>query len=149
MIPSLAAARGREEDMHRLLSIIILGFLGLVTSAVVLVAPAAADDPMQESCQQADGKDRIAACTRPIDSRKFKGADLAWLYGLRGRAYENAEVDRAIADYTQALRIRPKDDVFEKLSVYTLRGQAFRAKGQLDRAIEDFTRSIGVEDAVH
>src|SRR5215471_3458382 len=140
MTRSLVAGEG---DMHRLLSIIF----GLVTSAVVLAAPAAADD--KETCHRGDSsKDKIPACTRAIDSRKFRGEDLAWLYSLRGTAYAEAEDqnhDRAIADYTQALRIRPKDDIFDGLSVYTLRGQALRAKGQLDRAIEDFTRSTGAD----
>ena len=87
----------------------------LVMAAGVLVVPAAANDV--ESCRNVgpgslrDG-DRIAPCTRAIESRKFGGKTLAQLYYARATAsLHTNNYDRAIEDFTEALRLRPKDDI--------------------------------------
>jgi tetratricopeptide (TPR) repeat protein len=116
----------------------------LLMAAGVLAVPAAATD--MEGCRSGKFEDRIPACTRAIASRKFKGENLALLYAERGRAYFFAErdYDRAIADYNQALRIRPKDDIFAHDSVFAIRAEAFRGKGELDRAIADLTQALRI-----
>ena len=48
-----------------------------------------------------------------------------------------AGVYRAIADYTEAIRLDPKNAV-----AYSNRGVALKCKGKIDEAIADFNRSI-------
>src|ERR1700761_9583648 len=73
----------------------------LVTFAMLLsMRPAAADDA--DTCTHGSGDDRIAACTRAINSGRWTGSGLAWAYLNRGKAYrDKADYDRAIQDYDQ------------------------------------------------
>ena len=59
-------------------------------------------------------------------------------FGIRGRAYsKKRNVGEAIADYTEAIRLNPKDD-----SAFYFRGEAYRQKADYDRAIADYTEAI-------
>ncbi|MDR2700912.1 MAG: CHAT domain-containing protein [Spirochaetaceae bacterium] len=58
----------------------------------------------------------------------------------QGIAHYNAgDYDSAIADYTQAIALEPKD-----YYAYNNRGLAYVAKGELDRAIADYTQAIAL-----
>ena len=57
------------------------------------------------------------------------------------RAYrDKGDTDRAIADYTEAIRLDPKFAI-----AYNNRGLAYRDKGDTDRAIADFTEAIRLD----
>jgi tetratricopeptide (TPR) repeat protein len=79
---------------------------------------------------------RIDACTTQIQSaRESKSRRAA--YVNRGNAYAHSgELDRAIADYTEALKIDPTE------TAYRNRGIAYEHKGELDRAIADYDAVI-------
>jgi tetratricopeptide (TPR) repeat protein len=63
----------------------------------------------------------------------------SWLY--QGNAYYNkGDYDRAIADYTGALRIDPN-----YASAYNHRGNAYFFKGDYDRAIADYTGALRID----
>ena len=82
--------------------------------------------------------ERIAACTRAIKSGKLSNADLAATYYNRGIEWRNKrDNDRAIADYTEALRLDPKD-----ASAYNNRGLIWRDKRDYDQAIADYGAAI-------
>jgi len=84
---------------------------------------------------------RIAACTRNIQSGRFTGRNLAVAFTNRGLAYKRkGQWDRAIADYSEAIRLNPND-----AQVLSNRGNAFYYKGQLDRAIEDYDDAIRLQ----
>jgi tetratricopeptide (TPR) repeat protein len=52
---------------------------------------------------------QIAACTRQIDSGRWRGHDLAVEHYNRGISWKaKGDLDRAIADYTEAIRLDPK-----------------------------------------
>src|SRR5436190_23802422 len=86
---------------------------------LVVAGPAAADDVMR--CSREAGDVKIAACTRAINS----GAGRSSInYSNRGNAYrEKGDMDRAIADLNEAIRLDPKYAV-----AYNNRGLAYSDK---------------------
>ena len=61
-----------------------------------------------------------------------------------GAAYGNkGEYDRAISDFTEAIRLDPK-----LASAYYNRGIAYENKGEHDKAIADYTEAIRLEPAI-
>jgi Tfp pilus assembly protein PilF len=59
---------------------------------------------------------------------------------MRGYAYENkGDHDRAIADYSEAIRLDPKDGL-----AYSARGDAFSAEADFDHAIADYGEAIRI-----
>ena len=50
------------------------------------------------------------------------------------------DYDRAIADFTEAIRLDPKDDW-----AYYYRAQSWNAKGEYDKAIADLTEAIRLD----
>jgi len=89
-------------------------------------------------CRDSSPEVRIKACTVLILSGKEKTENLARAYYDRGLAYQSEEdYDRAIQDFDQAIRLKPKDTDF-----LTSRAYAYRHKGDYDRAIEDFNQAI-------
>ena len=78
----------------------------LIATMIFQSVPAAADpcDALR------DAEPRIVACTQSINSGKWKGHNQAVNYNNRGNAYRRkGDNDRAIADYTQAISLDPKD----------------------------------------
>ncbi len=64
--------------------------------------------------------------------------EFAEAYHNRGLAhYHQGELDKAIEDYTEAIRINP-----EYANAYYNRGVAYDGKGELDNAIADYTEAI-------
>ncbi len=95
----------------------------------------------RETCRVASGDEAIAACTRAIDSGKYKGNDLATIYFNRGLEWQNkGERDSAIADYTQTIKLDPKN-----APAYNNRGNARKDKGDLDGAIADYNQAIQID----
>jgi lipoprotein NlpI len=80
----------------------------------------------------------IASCTKVIDSKKWTGANLARAYTARGIAYDDKQdYDHAIAEYTQAIQIDPKE-----ARNYNNRCFAHNNKNELDLAIADCSQAI-------
>ena len=95
-------------------------------ASFALAGPVFADDAAL--CADGAGDAKIAACTNAIQSGKWAGPNLAWAFTNRGYAhYDKGDPDRAIADYTQALRLDPKSAF-----AYTGRGHAFRGSFRND-----------------
>jgi len=97
--------------------------------------PAAADDLAQ--CHDASGDVAIAACTRAIQSGRLSALNLATAYN--GRGYElllKKEYDRAISDFSEAVRLSPTYG-----HAYENRSKAWRAKGDTARADADLKRA--------
>ena len=66
--------------------------------------------------------------------------NLSVAYNNRGVTYSSkGELDRAIADYDESIRLDPKEAV-----TYKNRGQTHQRKGDLDRAIADFDQAIAL-----
>src|SRR5262245_9696289 len=115
--------------MPRLLSFVS----ALLMLAGMLAAPAAADD--RSVCFNANiaPDTAIEACGRMISSRRVGGRDLGIIYTNRARAYNRkGDYDRAIADWTEAIRLDPKYAI-----AYNGRAVAYNRKGDYNRAIAD------------
>jgi len=70
-----------------------------------------------------------------------QGAQQAVRFAESGDAYySKKDYDRAIADYTQAIRLNPSNGVY-----YNNRGLAYQDKKDYDRAIADFTEAIRLD----
>jgi tetratricopeptide (TPR) repeat protein len=82
----------------------------------------------------------ISSCTRMIDGGGMAGRDLVWLYLTRSVAHRYKNDFRlSIADATKAIEIDPSDDW-----AYSFRGGAYVEIAEYDRAIDDFTKLIGL-----
>jgi tetratricopeptide (TPR) repeat protein len=108
----------------------------LLLALQVMCGTAFADDA--SICAEASGDEAISACTRVITSRR---GNLSQAYYNRAIEYRNkGEIDRAIADYDEAIRLDPKD-----ANAYTNRGRAYFAKGNNDRAIAEYDEAIRLD----
>jgi tetratricopeptide (TPR) repeat protein len=115
----------------------------LAVLSVLSALPAAADD--RGTCQTASGDIAIDGCTRAIGSGNFRGQSLAQLYQWRGHQYlqktqrdrNRDELDRAIADFSEAIGIDP-----ETVGCFTCRCAARLVAGQLADALEDCNEAL-------
>jgi tetratricopeptide (TPR) repeat protein len=121
--------------MRRLLPAIASALLVLIG---VFAAPARADDT--ETCRKWAGDDALAACSRLIQT--LRGGDLAQAYVWRGITYTRfkGDWDRAIADFTEALRLGSKDP-----GAYAGRAAAYIRKGDIDRALPDLNEGLRLD----
>jgi lipoprotein NlpI len=112
------------------------GVFGVFTVAVLCSSlPASAKD----DCHDLKGDAGIAACTRNIDSGKYKGHERAIDFYNRGLKYrrDKGNPDRAIIDYNTAIGIDPKYS-----DAYNNRGFAYAEKRDYDHAIADYNQAI-------
>jgi tetratricopeptide (TPR) repeat protein len=118
--------------------------ISLATALALMLAPALAQTLQDLKCTgnpDIPWDVQIAGCTDAINSGKFTGQNLATLFVNRGIAHAaKGELDPAIADYGEAIRLDPK-----YVAAFTDRGIAYRAKGDLDRAIADYDQAIGLD----
>jgi lipoprotein NlpI len=111
----------------------------LTFATLLSTSPAAADDA--DTCVNGSGDEKIAACTRAINSGSWIGPDLVWAYVNRGNAYhDKVDNDRALQDYDQAISLNPN-----LAAPYQGRGNVDRAKGDNDGAVADYSRAIALD----
>jgi len=112
----------------------------LVFALVLTLSATGAWADRYDDCKQSGDPDRkIRGCTQIIErGEQETQKKRANAYSNRGFAYDDkGEYDKAIADYTQAIKINPKNAI-----AYTNRGAVYYSKGALDRAIADFDEAI-------
>ena len=132
---SFDALQGGEKVMRGLL-------IGLALALVA--APAWAQTPQQRdwcSSDTATDDQTIDGCTALIASGRETTVGQAAAYYNRGIGYEDKGLhDQAIADYTQAIALKPDYAV-----AYDNRGNAFDSKGLYDQAIADHSQAIALQ----
>jgi hypothetical protein len=129
------ASTSRDEPMAAVSKFTLRG---LIACALVLLAtPAlAASQKAHDDCNAEDPDRNIAGCTRIIADRGESKRVRGIAHVGRGLAWINkGELDRAIADFTQAIRLNPKDAL-----AYSNRGLTWADKGDFDRAIVTIPR---------
>ena len=114
----------------------------LIAGVSLVAVPAGAQTAQQiDRCVNSGNSTldlRINSCTILIQSGKYSGKDLANAFTSRGVAYASKkDFDRAIADYTDAIRIDPNN-----LGAYNSRGFAYDNKRDFDHAISDLDQAI-------
>jgi tetratricopeptide (TPR) repeat protein len=130
------------------------GIQGGVIVALLLAAvhfsssPVVAEtNPDARLCENEDNKvakAKIAACTRLINSKRYKGGSLSSVYQNRAEGYRGlGELDRAIPDYDRAIEINPKNAI-----AYLNRAETYRSIGDFNRAIADATQAIRFDKAM-
>src|SRR6478736_903308 len=108
-------------------------------SLVLLVGPAHAN-PIDDCNQSPDVARQIEGCTEFLQLEPLSPY-VALAYGLRGGAYQKkGDIDRAIADFNQAIGIDPG-----QARLYLARGLVYRDKHDRDQAIADFSKAIAID----
>ena len=123
----------------------LLTLLTLAPSLAALAAPS--DLPAEKKVDPApcnaaiiaqDDDAIIAVCDALVDNDKTERADRLKALLARGAAYQRRDdIDRAIADYGDALRIDPK-----LADIFNTRGELYRGKGDRPRALADFSAAL-------
>ena len=86
---------------------------------------------------------RVTACSAVIDGKTETGKRLAAAYCNRGHGLtEQRELDRALADLDEAVRLDPAYPC-----AYSNRGRVYAFKRDLDRAIKDYDEAIRLDPA--
>jgi tetratricopeptide (TPR) repeat protein len=149
-IQGLSELKSRIVWIALSVTTVIFVAIGCLAVRATLSTPAPAIALTQQQIEQCDNKGKVYspelmlnACTAAIESGKWRSKAA---YNNRGNAYyAKKDSDRAIADYTEAIRLDPKYAL-----AYSNRGTAYKAKGDYDRAIADYTEAIRLdpEDAL-
>ena len=83
----------------------------------------------------------LNACTRMINSGRFKNKGLAAIYRARGSwKQKKGELDAALADYGISIRIEP-----DNVESYDYRADVYQQQGDLDRALEDYDHASRID----
>jgi len=114
----------------------------IVTGGLLAGAPALAQTPQERAwCEGEDAvsvDQRIDGCSAVIKAARDRSERLAETFNSRGIAYRlKGDYDRAIQDYSQAIKLNPKFAV-----AYNNRGVAHERKSEYDRAIVDYDQAI-------
>ena len=89
--------------------------------------------------------EKVAACTRLIDTGRLNGKDLAAVYANRADRYRLLEqYDRALEDFDRAFKLNPTNPF-----AYLNRAEVWRLKGNDDQAIADASRAIQLDPALN
>jgi lipoprotein NlpI len=118
-----------EDKFRHIVRNVLAGSLILAMTAAALA-----------DCASTPGDAGIVVCTREIESGKYRGPALAQRYYNRGVGYyQKEDADRAIADFSEAIRLDPTLD-----PAFVNRGSLYLDKDDTDRAIADLTEAIGL-----
>lgn len=115
-----------------------------VMAVLLTASPAQAQSQNLLWCSgkdNASADQQISGCTALLQAGGYTREEQAAQLLNRGLAHgRKGQSDRAIEDFTQAIRLRPA-----YASAFTSRGRQYVLKGQDDRAIQDFSQAIKFE----
>ncbi|GEM_PF-6624575 len=118
----------------------IVAWVALAASAFGATAHAQGLPRQWRWCGSDDSRRSMDACSAIIDSgrRTQNDRSLAEAYANRGGIYaDQGETQKAIADYTQAIRLNPRRD-----DVFMSRGILYYESGDYRHALADFDAAI-------
>jgi len=83
----------------------------------------------------------LAACSRMINSGRYKDKALAAIYRARGSwKQKKGELEAALADYGISIRMEP-----DNVESYDYRADVYQQQGDLDRALEDYNHASRID----
>jgi len=110
--------------------------LGAFTIAIAV----GRSDASADACFTEQGEAAIVACTHAINSGHFSGDELATIYDNRAiELRQRGEFDKAITDYSAALRIDG-----DLVGAYAGRGLAYEAMAEVEKAKADYRRALAL-----
>jgi tetratricopeptide (TPR) repeat protein len=133
MVQKMKAAKGGLK---------VSGLL-LLLSLTCVAANSANLSGLMARCQsdRTDFKERVSACSEIIASGSASKMDVGTAYLNRGNAWsDNSETDRAIADYSEVIRLFPN-----KPQGYANRGNRWDDIKEFDRALADYNQALRVD----
>ncbi len=144
------ATRGALPNFAR------VGWIPRRSSIVLLIAATlffassvgafAASDREDCAADAASPDQKIASCSHVIADDGEDAATRAHAYGSRGAAYYgNGDYDRAIADFTEAMKLDPSTVPAYFAPAYGRRGLAYAEKRDYDHAIADYGEAIRLD----
>lgn len=149
MFGSERSKRNLRTDNRRRLAPAATFLVAAAVAGAVCVTPAAADFAGDQTvCNTVSNKtpaEKVAACTRLINSGRYSGQGLAAVYANRADRYRLLEqYDRALEDFDRAFKLSPGNPIF-----YINRAEVWRVMGKDDQAIADATRAIQLDPALN
>jgi tetratricopeptide (TPR) repeat protein len=89
-------------------------------------------------CEASAVATQVHACSAAIDSKLFKGTQLAGLYVNRANGYDaNGDKNSALQDYNRALELAP-----DNAGIYYNRGALFVTQENYDAALKDYNAAL-------
>ncbi len=83
----------------------------------------------------------LAACSRMINTGRYKDKALASIYRARGSwRQKKGQLDAALADYGISIRIEP-----DNVEGYDYRADVYQQKDDLDAALEDYNHASRID----
>jgi tetratricopeptide (TPR) repeat protein len=96
-----------------------------------------------DKCQTSTPATQVRACSTAIDSKLFKGIQLAGLHVNRANAYDvSGDKDSALKDYDQALELAP-----DNAEIYYNRGVLFVSQENYNAALKDYNVALRINPA--
>ena len=130
--------RGRKVRAGQVAHLGVWGVLAVVLAGLGGTACTQGSKDVQRCYDEKNLDLRLHYCSRAIQSGRLPDQQLAGTFYNRGIAYfDKGDHDRAIQDYTQALRLNPNF-----AAAFNNRGNAYAAKDDYDRAIQDYTQAL-------
>ena len=98
---------------------------------------------LYDKCETSPPAAQVRACSTAIDSKAFKGVQLAGLHVNRANAYDaNGDKSSALKDYNRALELAP-----DSAGIYYNRGAFFVTQENYDSALKDYTAALRIDPA--
>jgi tetratricopeptide (TPR) repeat protein len=124
-------------------------FAGCILLAIATVPQAQAQGLTEQQTQWCENKGNqysadlmVGGCTAVIQSGRWTGRDLAWAFYNRGNANAQANNhERAIADYNEAIRLKP-----DHAHAHANRALTYEKQGNREQAIADFRKAYALGD---
>ena len=132
--------------MRRLLPFSAI-FVFLIVGAAPSFAADEKDRPICFSLGNENYKDKdkfdpgLAACSRMINSGRYKDKALAALYRARGSwKQKKGELDASLGDYGISIRLEP-----DNVESYDYRADVYQQQGNLDLALADYDHASRID----
>ena len=96
---------------------------------------------LYNQCETSPPAAQVRACSIAIDSKAFKGMQLAGLHVNRANAYDaNGDKGSALKDYNRALELAP-----DNAGIYYNRGVLFVTQENYDSALKDYNAALRID----